>query len=197
MSNIDKQILGLNPEEDYSKIELRKTYHKLAKKYHPDKYLTSQEKKSAHEMFQVVSSAYSRLSGEKIDTDVNIMPSFHEIISPQGLFGAFEKAKKFMDENVQNAFVLNGSLSKESPDFIIMSLFDNPDEKYSFDNIMSDTISEHDKEENPTNLVDSIVNEGSDNSDTLTLTETEEMSSRKKKHKKRKHRKHKKRSRRD
>ena len=99
-----------------------------------------------------------------------------------------------MDENVQNAFVLNGSLSKESPDFIIMSLFDNPDEKYNFDNIMSDTISEHN--ENPTNLVDSIVNEGSDHSDT-TLTETEEMSSRKKKHKKRKHRKHKKRSRRD
>ena len=148
MSNIDKQILVLNPEEDYSKIELRKTYHKLAKKYHPDKYLTSHEKKSAHEMFQVVSSAYTRLSGEKVDTDVNVMPSLHEIISPQGLFGAFEKAKKFMDENVQEAFVLNGSLSKESPDFIIMSLFDNPDEKYSFDNIMSDTISEH--EEKPT-----------------------------------------------
>ena len=197
MSNIDKQILGLNPEEDYSKVDLRKTYHKLAKKYHPDKYLTTQEKKSAHEMFQVVSSAYTRLSGEKVDTDVNVMPSLHEIISPQGLFGAFEKAKKFMDENVQEAFVLNGSLSKESPDFIIMSLFDNPDEKYSFDNIMSDTISEQDEdEEKPTNLIDSIVNEGSDHSDT-TLTETEEMSSRKKKHKKRKHRKHKRRSRRD
>ena len=134
-------------------------------------------------------------SGEKVDTDVNVMPSFRrEIISPQGLFEVFEKAK-FMDENVQEAFVLNGSLSKESPDFIIMSLFDNPDEKYSFDNIMSDTISE--QEEEPTNLVDSIVNEGSNNSDT-TLTETEEMSSRKKEaHKKRKHKKHKRRSRRD
>ena len=52
---------------------------------------------------------------------------------------------------------------------------------------MSDTISEQEEEkDNPTNLVDSIVNEGSDHSDT-TLTETEEMSSRKKKHKKRKH----------
>ena len=219
MSNIDKQILGLNPEEDYSKVELRKTYHKLAKKYHPDKYLTSHEKKSAHEMFQVISSAYSRLSGEKVDTNINMMPSLHEIISPQGLFGAFEKAKKFLDENVQDAFVLNGSLSKESPDYFIMSLLNNPDEKYSFDNLMTESEEEEDEkeekeeqeEQEENNVISEIIGSNKDE-DTLTLTEIdndveeniyhggkkskkEKKSRKEKKHKRRKHKKAKKRSR--
>jgi len=63
MSIVDLKILDL--EKGATKEQITKKYRKLAKLYHPDKYKNPEDKKSAQEMFQTISNAYSRLTGEQ------------------------------------------------------------------------------------------------------------------------------------
>ena len=60
------QILQL--PESASSAEIKKAYHKLAKKYHPDKIpdnATEKQKEATTEKFRILKSAYELLSNEK------------------------------------------------------------------------------------------------------------------------------------
>lgn len=56
------EILGVS--RDVSEAELKKSYHKLALKYHPDRYAgkSEKEKKATEEKFKEINEAYSVLS---------------------------------------------------------------------------------------------------------------------------------------
>jgi curved DNA-binding protein CbpA len=57
-------ILGVS--KNATSAEIKKVYLKLAQKYHPDRYMDAEEKKTAHDIFSRITAAYRTLSDEKL-----------------------------------------------------------------------------------------------------------------------------------
>jgi curved DNA-binding protein CbpA len=57
-------VLGISNNATYD--EIKRTYLKLAQKYHPDRYTDSEEKKKAHERFSKITQSYRILSDENL-----------------------------------------------------------------------------------------------------------------------------------
>ncbi|KAM5194850.1 dnaJ homolog subfamily C member 25 [Mantella aurantiaca] len=64
-------VLGVDREA--SKAEIARAYRQLAKKSHPDRYRTNEEKKLAHNTFLLVATAYETLKDEETRKDYDYM----------------------------------------------------------------------------------------------------------------------------
>src|SRR6185312_14089086 len=93
------QILGVDKKA--SKEEIKKAFHKLAHKYHPDK------KEGDADKFKEVSEAYSILGDEKKRAEYD---SYGRVFGGQGAggFGGFQGGAGFDFSQFQDAFNQNG-----------------------------------------------------------------------------------------
>ncbi|XP_072260619.1 dnaJ homolog subfamily C member 25 [Pyxicephalus adspersus] len=64
-------VLGVNREA--TKAEIARAYRQLAKKYHPDRYRTNEERETAHNKFLLVATAYETLKDEETRRDYDYM----------------------------------------------------------------------------------------------------------------------------
>ncbi|CAI9624417.1 unnamed protein product [Staurois parvus] len=64
-------VLGVDRES--SKVEIARAYRQLARKYHPDRYRTNEEKENAHNKFLLVATAYETLKDEETRKDYDYM----------------------------------------------------------------------------------------------------------------------------
>jgi len=94
------QILGVGRKA--TKVEIKKAYRKLARKYHPDK---SKGDKAAEEKFKQISEAYAVLSDEKKRQQYDAFGSdkFHQQYSQEDIFRNMDFSSIFQDMGVGGA----------------------------------------------------------------------------------------------
>lgn len=76
------QILGI--DEKATKEEIKKAYHILAKKYHPDRFQSKEGKEEAEKKFKIIKKAYDELleiNNEDYKEDENINNSFSDFFN--------------------------------------------------------------------------------------------------------------------
>ncbi|KAG8595138.1 hypothetical protein GDO81_001433 [Engystomops pustulosus] len=64
-------VLGVS--RDASKADIARAYRQLARKYHPDRYRTPEDRETAHNNFLVVATAYETLKDEETRKDYDYM----------------------------------------------------------------------------------------------------------------------------
>ncbi|XP_075681727.1 dnaJ homolog subfamily C member 25 [Rhinoderma darwinii] len=64
-------VLGVSREAE--KPDIARAYRQLARKYHPDRYRTSEDKETAHKHFLLVATAYETLKDEETRKDYDYM----------------------------------------------------------------------------------------------------------------------------
>lgn len=111
------EILEIN-SMDISLEKLKKKYHKLALKYHPDKNGNTIESK---EKFQKINDAYFYLKSE-IENDVTTSKSYDET-NTFNAFNAFNAFNSFSYANILNMFMEN--IFKEDTSTIDKTMLDN------------------------------------------------------------------------
>jgi curved DNA-binding protein CbpA len=83
--------------------EIKRSYLKLAKKYHPDRFTDSEEKKTAHEKFSRITESYRILSDENLrqeyDRSLSKGTSKGDEAKETQAKNAFKRAIAFMKQN--------------------------------------------------------------------------------------------------
>ncbi|MBN2621152.1 DnaJ domain-containing protein [candidate division WOR-3 bacterium] len=83
--------------------EIKRSYLKLAQKYHPDRYTDSEEKKTAHEKFSRITESYRILSDENLrqeyDRSLSKGTSKEDEAKETQAKNAFKRAIAFMKQN--------------------------------------------------------------------------------------------------
>ncbi|XP_018425455.1 PREDICTED: dnaJ homolog subfamily C member 25 [Nanorana parkeri] len=64
-------VLGVNREA--SRADIARAYRQLARKYHPDRYRSNEDKENAHNQFLLVATAYETLKDEETRKDYDYM----------------------------------------------------------------------------------------------------------------------------
>ena len=105
----------LNVDKSATHEEIKKAFHQLAKKYHPDKFTNEEEKKNAHNMFIRIHSAYEILNNSKSKTKYDNLE---------------ENDKYFLYKNIYDFILNNPEKIKTYINNIL--LFLSKDEKYIY-----------------------------------------------------------------
>lgn len=83
--------------------EIKRSYLKLAQKYHPDRFMDPEEKKTAHENFSRITESYRILSDESLrreyDQSLSKGISKEDIAKETQAKNAFKRAIAFMRQN--------------------------------------------------------------------------------------------------
>jgi len=94
------EVLGIS--RDASEAEVKKAYHKLALKYHPDRYAgkPESEKKAAEEKFKEINEAHSVLSDQKKRKNYDQFGHAAEGFQSAGGFEGFGEDSSSIFENI-------------------------------------------------------------------------------------------------